>query len=126
MDKIIEEDHITFILIEMTLEGTILEKCNIKEVKVLDVDTEGIIEMIILEEQGVDLGTGSILITSKGLIETVGGLDHVQELVLIEMEIDASIVENMNVLLRTVQLHRWKKKQKKHNKCIIWTKSKLH
>ena len=55
MGKIIEEDHIMSIIIEIATEETILEICKIIEVKILDVDTERIIEIIILEEVGVGL-----------------------------------------------------------------------
>ena len=50
MDIIIEEDNITSIIIEMTLEEIMLEKHKITEVKILKVDKEGIIETTILEE----------------------------------------------------------------------------
>ena len=43
MNRIIREDHNMSILIEMTLEETILEKCKIIEVKILEVDTKVII-----------------------------------------------------------------------------------
>ena len=42
--RIIGEDHIMSIIIEMTLEETTLEKCKITEVKILEVDIEGIIK----------------------------------------------------------------------------------
>ena len=40
IDKIIEENHVMLIIIEMTLEETILEKCENKEITILEVDTE--------------------------------------------------------------------------------------
>ena len=43
MDKVIEEDHIMSITIEMITEKIILGICKIIEVKILEVDTEGII-----------------------------------------------------------------------------------
>ena len=55
MDKIIEEDCIVTII-----EEIISEICKITEVKILEVDTEGIIKTIILEEVGVGVGTDSI------------------------------------------------------------------
>ena len=79
MDKAIEEDHITVII------TAILEKDKIMEDKIIEVDKEGIIDAIILEEVGV-------------------GLDQVQELAPTEIELDAIIVGNMVILLRTVQL----------------------
>ena len=65
IDKIIEEDHITLIIIEMTIEETILEICKIIDVKILEVDTGDIIEMITLEETGVGLETDNIQIVSQ-------------------------------------------------------------
>ena len=56
MDRIIEEDHVMSIIIEMTSEGTMLEKCRITGVKILEVDIEGITEMTTLEEVEVGLG----------------------------------------------------------------------
>ena len=38
-------------------------------------DREGIIEMIILKEVGVGLGTDNIQVILEGMIETVVGLD---------------------------------------------------
>ena len=49
MDKVTEEDCITLIITEMTLNETILEKHEITEDKIIEVDTEGIIEMIIFK-----------------------------------------------------------------------------
>ena len=86
MDKIIEEDHIMLITIEMIIEEIISEIHKITEIKILKVDTEGIIEIIILEEVGVGLETDNIQVISEGMIEVVVGLDQVQELVLIEIE----------------------------------------
>ena len=43
MDKIIEEDHVMPIIIEMTLAETILETWKITEVTILEVDMDGII-----------------------------------------------------------------------------------
>ena len=87
MGKIIEEECITLIIIEMTIGETILEICRITKIKILEVDTEGIIEMIILKEVEVGLGTDNI----PGLIE---------------IEIDAISAGNMTILLKTVQLCR--------------------
>ena len=38
MDRVIGEDHFMSIIIEMTLEETILEKCKLAEVKLLEMD----------------------------------------------------------------------------------------
>ena len=50
MDRGIGKEHIMLIIIEMTLEETILEKCKIIEVKILEVDIEEITEMTTIEE----------------------------------------------------------------------------
>ena len=105
MDRIIEEDHIILITIEMILKEIISEICKIIEVRILEVDTERIIEMIISEEIGVDLGTDNIQVILEGMIEEIVGLDQVQEPVLIEIELDVINVGNMIILLRTFQLH---------------------
>ena len=47
MDKVIEKGHVMSIAIEMTMKETILEIHKIIEVKISEVDTEGIIEMIV-------------------------------------------------------------------------------
>ena len=90
----------------MTLDETILEKCKITENKIIEVDTEGIVEMIILEEVEVGLGIDSTQIILDGMIKAVVGLDQVQELAPIEIELDAISIGNMIILLRTVQLYK--------------------
>ena len=45
----IEEDRVMLITVEMTTEKTILEICRIIDVKIIEVDTEGVIEMIVWE-----------------------------------------------------------------------------
>ena len=60
MDKVIEEDHIMTITIEMNIEEAILEICKIIEVNIIEVDTEGIIEVIIMEEVEVCLETDNV------------------------------------------------------------------
>ena len=49
MDRIIGEDHDILIIIEIILGETFLENEKIIEVKFLDVDMEGIMEMATLE-----------------------------------------------------------------------------
>ena len=106
MDKIIEEDCITLIIIEMAIGGTISEVSKIKEVKSSEVLTEGIIEMIILEE----VETDNIQVISEEMTEVVVvSLDQVQEPVVIETELDAISVGNMIILLQTVQLSQIEK-----------------
>ena len=67
MDRIIGKDCI----MSITLEETILEKCKITEAKNLEVDIEGIIEMITLEEVEVSPGTDNIWVISTEMTEVV-------------------------------------------------------
>ena len=71
MDRIIEEDHNMSVLLEMTLEQTISEKCKILEVRILEVDIEGIIAMITLEEVEVGLEKDNIQVISAEMTEVV-------------------------------------------------------
>ena len=71
MDKIIGEDQVTSIIIEMTLDETILENCKITEVRILEVDIEGITETITLEEVEVGLGTDKIQVILTEITEVV-------------------------------------------------------
>ena len=73
MNKIIGEDHVMLIIIEMTIiiEKTILEKHKITEVKILQMDIEGIIEMITLEEVEIGLGKDNIQVILAGMTEIV-------------------------------------------------------
>ena len=105
-DKIIEEDHVMSITIEMIIEDTIPEICKIIGVRILEVDTKEIREIITLEEVEVGLEIDNILIISEGMTEVVVDLDQVQEPVLIELELDALNVGNMFISLWTVQLCR--------------------
>ena len=108
MDRITETDQGIIQTIEVILEEEILEGiCNhtrIIEVKIIEVDTEEMIEMIIMREVEVGLGIDNIQIIPEGMIETVVGLDQVKELAPIEIELDALNLGNMIILLRTVQL----------------------
>ena len=118
MDRIIEEDHIMSIIIEMTLEEIILEKCKIIDIKSLAVDIEGITEMTTLEEVEVGLGKDNIQVILEEMTEVVVGGDQVQELVLIETESDALSVGNI-ISLKPVQICKQTKNENKYNKCII-------
>ena len=71
MDKIIGEDQVTSIIIEMTLDETILENCKITEVRILEVDIEEITETITLEEVEVGLGTDKIQVILTEITEVV-------------------------------------------------------
>ena len=111
MDRIIEGDHIMSIIIEMILGETILETCKIIDIRILEVDIEGIIEMVTLEEVDVGLRKDSIQVILVEMAEVVIiGQDQVQEPVLTETELDALSVGNMIILLKPVQIHKQKKK----------------
>ena len=71
MDRIIGKDHVISITIEMSVEETILEKCRIIEVRILEVNIEGITEMTTLEEVEVGLGKDNIQVISAGMTEVV-------------------------------------------------------
>ena len=113
MDRITETDQGIARTIEVISEEEILEgmynQIRIIEVKIIEVDIEEIIGMIIMKEVGVGLGKGNIQIIPEGMIEGVVGVDQVQEPVPIEIELDAINVGNMIILLRTVQLQKQKK-----------------
>ena len=64
------------------------------------------IKMIITKEAEVDLGKDSIQIIPEGMIEVVVGLGQVQELLPIEIELDAINIGNMIILLSTIQLQK--------------------
>ena len=64
-ERIIGEDHIKSIIIGMTLEEAILEKCKITEVNILGVEIEGITEMTTLEEVEVGLEKDNIHVTLR-------------------------------------------------------------
>ena len=91
MDRITESDQgiirtIEAILKEEILEG-ICDQLRIIEFKIIEVDTEVIIEMIIMEKEEVGQGIDSILIIPEGMMEVIVGLDQVHELVPIEIEL---------------------------------------
>ena len=102
MDKIIEEDHVMFIIIEMIIEEITPEMHRITEDQRVEVETEGIIGRILLEEVGVSLGRDNIQVILEGMIEVTVDQDQV-ELVLAEIEWDVMGVGNMIISLRTVQ-----------------------
>ena len=87
----------------MILEEEISEGiCN--QIKIIEVDIEEIIEMIIMKEVEVGVGRESIQIIPEGMIEVVVGLDQVQELVPIQIELNVINVGNIIISLRIVQL----------------------
>ena len=102
MDKIIGEDQVMSIIIEMTLEETILDNCKITEVRILEVDIEEITETITLEEVEVGLRTDNIQVILTKITEVVVlGQAQIQEVVPIETEVDALSVGNMIICYRT-------------------------
>ena len=84
MDKIIGIDQGIIKSIEVILEEETLEEISnqigIIEDRIIEADTEEIIEMIIMKEVELGLGTDNIQIILEGMIETTVGLDQVQEL----------------------------------------------
>ena len=116
-NRIIGEHYSMSILIEMTLGETTLEKCKIIELKILEVDIEIITEMTTSEEVRLEKGITQVIL--EEIIEAVADQDQAQEPVLIERELDTLSVGNMIILLKTIQLHKQKKKQNKYNECII-------
>ena len=70
--------------------------------KTIGVDIEEIKEMIITKEVEVGLGKDSIQTIPEVLTEVIVGLDQVQELVPIEIGLDAINVGNMIISLRIV------------------------
>ena len=99
---------------------------NCDQIRIIEVEIEEIIEMIIMKEVEVGLGRDSVLLILEGMIEVIVGLDQLQELVPIEIESDVINVGNMMILLRIVQLLKWKRNQSKFNKFTIWMQNKLH
>ena len=92
----------------MILEVEILEGIFnqiIIEVKIINVNMEEIIEMIIMKEVEVGPGINNTLII-KGMIEVTVGLDQVQEPVWKEIELDVINAGNMIILLKTVWLFK--------------------
>ena len=84
-DRIIGEDHHMSIIIEMTLGKTVIERCIITEVKMLEVDIVGFIKMTTLEEVEVGPGKDNIQVILAKMIEVaIVGQGQVQELLLIE------------------------------------------
>ena len=69
--RIIGEDHVMSTIIEMTLEEAIVEECKSIKVKILEVGTEGILEMTTLEEVEVGLGKDNIQVILAEMREVV-------------------------------------------------------
>ena len=81
MDRITKTGQGIGRIIEVIIEEEILEGiCN--QIRIIKMDTEDIIEMIIMKEVEVGPGKDNIQILTEGMIEVVVGLDHVQELLL--------------------------------------------
>ena len=89
------------------------------EDRITEVDTEGIIEMIIMKETEVGLDINNFLTMSQEMIEVIVGLSQVQELVQIEIGLDAISVGNTITSPKIVQHQKYSKKQNKYNKYQI-------
>ena len=107
MDRITGTDQgmvrITEVILEDEISDGNCDQIRIIEIKTIQVDIEEIIEMIIMKEVELGLGIDSIQITPEGMIEVIVSLDQIQELVPIEIELDAINVGNMITSLRIVQ-----------------------
>ena len=114
--------------IGMTLGEEILEvmqehiKVRISEDRIIEVDIEEIIEMIIMKEVGVGLEKGHIQVLLEEMTGVVVTVDEGQdqELVLIERELGVIHVENMIISQKIVQ--QWlekKERQNKYSRCLI-------
>ena len=99
MDKDIEEDCIALIIREMTLDDNILEKHEITENKIIEVDKEGIIEMIIFKDVGLGLGIDNTEIISERNDKSSSRFRS-------GSRASSNRDRNMINLLRTVQLHK--------------------
>ena len=88
------------ILEEESLEE-ISNQIRVAEVKIIQVDIEEIIEMIIMKKAEVGLGIDNILVIELTTDATVG-LDQVQESVPIEIELDVINAGNAIILLKIV------------------------
>ena len=71
MDRIIEEGHNMFTVIEMTLGEEGLEEHKVIEVKILEVDIQIVIGTTILEEVEVGLGKDNIQVILEGMSKAV-------------------------------------------------------
>ena len=104
MDRITETDQGIVRTIQVISGEEILERmCDqirITEVKIIGIDIEGIIGMIIMREVGVHLRKDNIQIIAEGMIEAVVGLVQVQEPVPIEIDLDAINVRNMIIFAK--------------------------
>ena len=94
MDRMTETDKGIIRTVEVIFEDEILERiCSqispvwqITGVKIIEVDIEVVMEMIIVKEVEVALGIDSIPMILEGMIEVIVGLDQAQKLVPIEIE----------------------------------------
>ena len=79
MDKITEEGHNIVKIKEMILGKEILEEHKTIEVRILEVDIEVTLGMVILEEVEVGLEKDSIQVTLEEMRKAVVGQVQVQE-----------------------------------------------
>ena len=88
-------------ILEEEILGGISDQIRITQDKIIEVDIEEIIEMIIMTQAKEGLGIDNILII-EGMIEVTVGLDQVQEPVPIEIELDVINAGNAIILLKIV------------------------
>ena len=119
MDKIIGEGHSMIKITENISGKEILEECKFIEVRILEVDIQVALGMIILEEVKVGLDRGSIQVTFGGMIEASVDQDQVQEQLPTEIESDTLSVGSMIILPKTFQIYQIQKKnsQGRYSKC---------
>ena len=93
---------------------------KIIEVKILEVDIEDALRMIILEEAEVSLEKYSIHVTLEGEIEAVVDQDQIPEQVPIEIELHSLNVRSMITLLKIAQIYEKQKKrrQSRYGRCL--------
>ena len=84
------------IITERTLGETIVEKCKIIEVQILEMDIEIVTEMTTLEEVRIGLEKYNTQVILEGMIDAVAvGQDQVQDPVLTEIKFNVLSVGNM-------------------------------
>ena len=103
MDRTVEKDQGIIRIIEVTLEGEILEgmsnQIGIIEVKIIEMDIKEIIEIIVMKEAEVCIGIDNIPIIEV-TVETTVDLGQVQEPVQREIKLDVINTGNMIILLK--------------------------
>ena len=104
----IEEGCSMIKIIEVILGMETLEECKIMEVRILEVDIEVILGVIILQEVEVGLEKDSIQVTLGEMIEAAIDQDLVQDQVSVELESDALSVRSMDICQRLSKYLRYR------------------